>query len=185
MVSTLNPDLHIKLGYLRSHGMTSLTLDRHKGRAITYDVAQAGLNYRMDEMRGAIGSVQLKKLPAGNLRRGELTQRYRARLAGTSVVIPFEAQPKQTKAVYHILPVLLAEGADRVSVIGAMKEKGIQSSIHYPPFWDFTAYKGQFLPNDSPITAEICSRQLTLPLFPTMTNEDVDQVTNALIEGLQ
>lgn len=185
MVSSTNSDLNQKLRYLRSHGMTTLTLDRHKGRAITYDVAQPGLNYRMDEMRAAIGSVQLDKLRSGNAARGELTQRYRSRLAGTSVMIPFEAQPEQIKSVYHILPVLLSEGTDRVTVIGALKEKGIQSSIHYPPFWDFTAYKGQFSPNDSPITAEICRRQLTLPLFPTMTNEEVDQVTNALIEALK
>jgi dTDP-4-amino-4,6-dideoxygalactose transaminase len=185
MVSTLNPDLHKKLGYLRSHGMTTLTLDRHKGRSITYDVAQPGLNYRMDEMRSAIGSVQLEKLSAGNLRRGELTQRYRSNLVSTSVMIPFDAQSATTKSVYHILPVLLPPGTDRVMIISALKEQGIQSSIHYPPFWDFAAYKGKFSPNDSPITAEICRRQLTLPLFPTMTDEEVDQVTQALIEVLR
>lgn len=185
MVTTLSSDLNKKLGYLRSHGMTTLTLDRHKGRAITYDVAQPGLNYRMDEMRSAIGSVQLEKLPAGNLRRGELTRLYRSRLAGSSVMIPFDAQPERAESVHHILPILLPKAADRVMVIGALKEKGIQSSIHYPPFWDFTAYKGQFSPKDSPVTAEICRRQLTLPLFPTMTDEEVDQVTSAIIEALQ
>jgi dTDP-4-amino-4,6-dideoxygalactose transaminase len=185
MVSTLSPDLHNKLGYLRSHGMTTLTLDRHKGRSITYDVAQPGLNYRMDEMRSAIGLVQLEKLPAGNLRRGELTQRYRSRLAGTAVMVPFDAQSEKTESVYHILPVLLPQGTDRVMIIGALKEKGIQSSIHYPPFWDFTAYKGQFSSTDSPVTAEICRRQLTLPLFPTMTDKEVDQVTSALLEALK
>ena len=185
MVSTLRADLHKKLGYLRSHGMTTLTLDRHKGRSITYDVAQPGLNYRMDEMRSAIGSVQLEKLPAGNLRRAELTQLYRSRLTGTSVMIPFDAQPEKAESVYHILPVLLPQGTDRVMIIGKLKEKGIQSSIHYPPFWDFTAYKGQFSPNDSPVTAEICRRQLTLPLFPTMTDKEVDQVTSTLLEALR
>jgi dTDP-4-amino-4,6-dideoxygalactose transaminase len=184
MVSTMCPGLHKKLGYLRSHGMTSLTLDRHKGRSITYDIAQPGLNYRMDEMRSAIGSVQLKKLPDGNLRRGELTQRYRSNLSSTSVMVPFKEQPRNIESVYHILPILLPEGTDRVSIIGALKEKGIQSSIHYPPFWDFSAFKGQFMQDDSPITAEICSRQLTLPLFPTMTDQEVDQVTSALIEAI-
>ena len=184
MVSTMCPGLHKKLGYLRSHGMTSLTLDRHKGRSITYDIAQPGLNYRMDEMRSAIGSVQLKKLPDGNLRRGELTQRYRSNLSATSVMIPFEEQPRNIESVYHILPILLPEGTDRVLIIGALKEKGIQSSIHYPPFWDFSAFKGQFEQDDSPITAQICSRQLTLPLFPAMTDQEVDQVTSALIEAI-
>jgi len=184
MVSTLNPDLNQKLCYLRSHGMTTLTLERHKGRAITYDVARPGLNYRMDEMRAAIGSVQLEKLSAGNTRREELTSRYRLNLAGTSTMIPFAGQPKNLKPVYHILPVLLPEGTDRVAVIGALKDSRIQSSIHYPPFWDFTAYKGQFSPNDSPVTADICRRQLTLPLFPTMTEAEVDQVCSALLEAL-
>jgi dTDP-4-amino-4,6-dideoxygalactose transaminase len=184
MVSTLDPELNKKLGYLRSHGMTTLTLDRHKGRAITYDVAQPGLNYRMDEMRAAIGSVQLDKLPAGNARRGELTERYRSNLRGSAVSIPFGDQPSNATSVYHILPALLPENADRIAVIGALKEKRIQSSIHYPPFWDFTAYKGQFSPNDSPVTAEICRRQLTLPLFPTMTEDEGDKVCNALLEAL-
>ena len=184
MVSTLDPEIDKKLGYLRSHGMTTLTLDRHKGRAITYDVAQPGLNYRMDEMRAAIGSVQLDKLPAGNVRRGELTDRYRSNLQGSPVTIPFEHQALNSTSVYHILPVLLPEKTDRVAVIGALKEKRIQSSIHYPPFWEFTAYKGQFSPNDSPVTADICRRQLTLPLFPTMTEDEVDQVCNALLEAL-
>jgi dTDP-4-amino-4,6-dideoxygalactose transaminase len=184
MVSTLDVELNKKLGYLRSHGMTTLTLDRHKGRAITYDVAQAGLNYRMDEMRAAIGSVQLDKLPAGNIRRGELTDRYRSNLQSSPVTMPFENQASNSTSVYHILPVLLPEKTDRVAVIGALKEKRIQSSIHYPPFWDFTAYKGQFSSNDSPVTADICCRQLTLPLFPTMTEDEVDQVCNALLEAL-
>ena len=184
MVSTQTQDLAQKLGYLRSHGMTTLTLDRHKGRAITYDVAQPGLNYRMDEIRAAIGSVQLEKLPAGNARRKQLTNRYRSNLIQTLITIPFEAQTESLNSVYHILPVLLPEGTDRVEVIGALKQAGIQSSIHYPPFWDFSAYKGQFSPSDSPITAEICRRQLTLPLFPTMTEDEVDQVCHALLEAL-
>ena len=184
MVSTLDVELNKKLGYLRSHGMTTLTLDRHKGRAITYDVAQPGLNYRMDEMRAAIGSVQLDKLPEGNIRRGELTDRYRSNLQSYPVTMPFEKQASNFTSVYHILPVLLPEKTDRVAVIGALKEKRIQSSIHYPSFWDFTAYKGQFSPNDSPVTAEICRRQLTLPLFPTMTEDEVDKVCNALLEAL-
>ena len=184
MVSTQRQDLHQKLGYLRSHGMTTLTLDRHRGRAITYDVVQSGLNYRMDEMRAAIGSVQLDKLPAGNIRRGELTDRYRLNLRGSAVLIPFEDQASNATSVYHILPVLLPQNADRIAVIGALKEKRIQSSIHYPPFWDFSAYQGQFSPEDAPVTADICRRQLTLPLYPTMTEDEVDQVCHALLEAL-
>jgi len=170
--------------YLRSHGMTTLTLDRHKGRAITYDVAEPGLNYRMDEMRAAIGLVQLDKLPAGNARRKDLTDRYRRNLAGCSVVMPFANMRADAVSAYHILPALLPAGCDRKSVIESLKAKGIQSSIHYPPFWNFTAYVGQFSPGDTPVSAEICERELTLPLYPTMTDEEVDLVTTSLLESL-
>lgn len=184
MVSTLDLQLYKRLGYLRSHGMTTLTLDRHKGRSITYDIEQTGLNYRMDEMRSAIGSVQLDKLPEGNARRGELTKHYRNNLKYSAISIPFGDQSSNISSVYHILPVMLPENANRIAVIEQLKEKKIQSSIHYPPFWNFTAYQGQFSPNDAPVTADICRRQLTLPLFPTMTREEVDQVCNALLEAL-
>ncbi len=181
MVSTCSEDLNKKIRYLRSHGMTSLTLDRHEGRSITYDVVHPGLNYRMDEMRAALGLVQLGKLLEGNLIRKELTEHYRANLKNSSVEMPFEDQPMESLSAYHILPVLLPADIDRISVINALKEKRIQSSIHYPPFWNFTAYEGQFSPEQAPIVAQICERQLTLPLYPTMTKAQVDQVCNELL----
>jgi dTDP-4-amino-4,6-dideoxygalactose transaminase len=184
MVSTTDDRLYEKLRSLRSHGMTALTLDRHKGRSVSYDVVAPGLNYRIDEMRGAIGSVQLDKLPTSNDARAILTNRYIANLMGTEISIPFCDQPEFTKSAYHILPVLLPSGTDRLAVINFLKAKRIQTSIHYPPFWNFTAFKGQFVKTDCPITAEICDRQLTLPLFPTMTVEEVDLVTCALKEAL-
>jgi dTDP-4-amino-4,6-dideoxygalactose transaminase len=185
MATTRDPELHQKLQFLRSHGMTSLTLDRHKGRAVSYDVAKPGLNYRMDEIRAALGLVQLDKLPTGNQRRKELTHRYRRNLAGSDVSIPFSIMPADATSAYHILPVLLPERCNRITVIENLKSKGIQSSIHYPAFWDFSGYDGCFEAQDAPIAAEICKRELTLPLFPTMTLDEVDVVTASLIEGLE
>lgn len=138
----------------------------------------------MDEMRAAIGLVQLDKLPAGNARRKELTERYRLNLAGSNISIPFEKLAGDAISAHHILPTLLPVGSNRKTVIEALKTKGIQSSIHYPPFWNFTAFDGQFSASDAPIAAEICNRELTLPLFPTMTNEEVDLVTTSLLECL-
>ena len=184
MVTSCKPEFIQRLRYLRSHGMTTLTLDRHKGRAVTYDVVEPGLNYRMDEIRAAIGLVQLDKLPVGNARRKDLTNRYRKNLANTSVSIPFPHLPANHRSAYHILPVLLPSSVSRNSVIESLKTKGIQSSIHYPPFWDFTAYAGQFSPTDTPVAAEICRRELTLPLYPSMTDEQVDLVTTTLQESL-
>ena len=76
MFVTRDKELDRKGRLLRSHGMSTLTLDRHKGRAISYDVMQPGLNYRMDEMRAALGLVQLEKLPAANSARKRLVEIY-------------------------------------------------------------------------------------------------------------
>jgi len=181
MVVSCDENISQRLRYLRSHGMTTLTLDRHKGRAITYDVAEPGLNYRMDEIRAAIGLVQLDKLSAGNLRRKELTERYRRNLAGSPVQIPFDNLSADVVSAYHILPVLLPADCNRMAVIDALKVAGVQSSIHYPPFWSFSAYQGFLTPQDAPIAAGICSRELTMPLYPTMADADVDLVTDALL----
>ncbi len=185
MVSTSDQELNDKIRFLRSHGMTSLTLDRHKGRSISYDVAHPGLNYRMDEIRASLGLVQLAKLKEGNQKRKILTERYRSNLSKSSVVIPFNKQPINSSSAYHILPILLPKDTDRVSIIKTLKEEGIQSSIHYPPFWNFSAYAGQFSPKDAPVVAQICNHQLTLPLFPTMTEKEVDKVTNTLLKALR
>jgi dTDP-4-amino-4,6-dideoxygalactose transaminase len=184
MLTTKDSGLAEQARYFRSHGMTALTLDRHKGRAITYDVAQSGLNYRIDEMRSALGLIQLDKLAAANAQRKVLVERYHDRLLGSAgLSIPF-LNLRDIDSVYHIFPILLDAGIDRVALIGKLKEDGIQSSIHYPAFKDFTAFKEIGL-NEAAIAEDIAKRELTLPLYPTMTLEEVDLVCASLMKHLE
>ncbi len=179
MITTRDEKLAQQASYFRSHGMTALTLDRHKGRSISYDVAQTGLNYRIDEMRSALGLVQLEKLVNANLQRKRLVERYIGQLKDCKgISIPF-LDLENIKSVYHIFPILLDESLDRVKIINKLKEDGIQSSIHYPAFKDFTAFKDIGL-NEAPIAEDISKRELTLPLYPTMTFEEVDLVCESL-----
>ena len=179
MLTTTEKTKEQQAKYFRSHGMTALTLDRHKGRAITYDVVQSGLNYRIDEMRSALGLVQLAKLATANEQRKILTKRYIENLKDIlGISIPF-LDLQDVEPVYHIFPILLDKNIDRVEVITRLKEDGIQSSIHYPAFKDFTAFKNIGL-NEAPIAEDIAKRELTLPLYPTMTIEQVDLVCDSL-----
>ena len=179
MLTSCDAELAQQAQYFRSHGMTALTLDRHKGRAITYDVAQSGLNYRIDEMRSSLGLVQLEKLENANEQRKVLVERYVSNLECVqNISIPF-LDLTNIEPVYHIFPILLNKTLDRVKVITALKEDGIQSSIHYPAFKEFTAFKDVGL-NDAPIAEDIATRELTLPLYPTMTLEQVDLVCSSL-----
>jgi dTDP-4-amino-4,6-dideoxygalactose transaminase len=179
MFVTRSARLHEKGRHLRSHGMTTLTLDRHRGRAVSYDVVRPGLNYRMDEIRAAMGLVQLEKLPEAR-RGGELVRRYRELLDR----VPACALRNHASASQAIISfLLLDEAVDRMGVIAGLKHQGIQSSIHYPPFAQFTAYKESGL-SATPIAWDISKRELTLPLFPTMSFGQVEFVCSALMEHL-
>ena len=185
MVVTNDNKLAAKLGILRSHGMTTLTWDRHKGHASTYDVVDFGYNYRIDEMRSALGREQLKKLPAGNTRRGELVGLYRDLLAELvpEVKVPF--QEERGVSSYHIMAVLLPEGTDKLGLMEAMKAQRIQTSWHYPPVHTFTAFKdGRNWSDALLLTEAIAKREMTLPLYPGMRDEQVKLVVEALKESL-
>ena len=91
MVISNNKELLRKVRLLRSHGMSSVTVDRHAGRAFSYDVEHVGLNYRFDEIRASIALVQLQKLDEGNAKRQKLTEHYRQNLKNTEFSIAFDA----------------------------------------------------------------------------------------------
>ncbi|MFZ5858221.1 MAG: DegT/DnrJ/EryC1/StrS family aminotransferase [Chloroflexota bacterium] len=179
-----NDDGHAqKLRLLRSHGMTSLTWDRHKGHAWSYDVVDLGYNYRIDEIRAALGKVQLVKLPANNEKRRHLTDVYRDAMQELTprVTIPF-AHHAGTSAA-HLLPALLPSGTDRSAFMEGMKAQGVQTSIHYPPIHTFTAYHGMAQTSLSN-TDEVAAREVTLPLYPAMKEEDVFFVVKAIAQTL-
>tara|TARA_B110000003_G_C16630762_1_gene526561 strand:+ start:756 stop:1892 length:1137 start_codon:yes stop_codon:yes gene_type:complete len=180
--TTSDDDLHNQLKYLRAHGMTTALLDRHKGRSTSYEIDRPGLNYRMDEIRAAIGIAQLDKLDNNNQKREKLVNHYKECLQESIFKIPFMLQNKESKSSNHIMPILLPDNIERLDIINFLKEKKIQSSIHYPAFWTFKAYKTKFIASDSPITAKICEKELTLPLYPSMTFDQVEMVANALLE---
>jgi dTDP-4-amino-4,6-dideoxygalactose transaminase len=82
-----------KIRRLRSHGMTTVTLERHRGHAHTYDVTMLGYNYRLDELRAAMGLVQLKRVGDWNTKRRKLSLVYRNEIAAKASTchIPFDA----------------------------------------------------------------------------------------------
>ena len=183
MVTTRSDELDRDMRYLRSHGMTTLTLDRHKGRAVTYDVVRPGLNYRIDEIRAALGLVQLAKLDGANIARKRIVEAYRRELAGLAgISLPFPDREDRVSSC-HIFPTLLAEGIERLEVVESLKAEGIQSSIHYPAIHHFSAYSWMEL-GATPIADEVARRELTLPLYPDMAEADVRMVTDALRNAL-
>ena len=167
---------------LRSHGMTTNTLDRHRGHANSYDVMWLGFNYRMDELRAAIGLVQLAKLPDWNARRRNLIDLYRELFAARcqEVKIPF-IRNQETAA--HLFPVLLPSWVNRDQLMSELRNVGIQSSIHYPPVHRFSYYQKLFPQVSLPNTENYHARELSLPIHPSLKECEVEIVVDS-IRGL-
>jgi dTDP-4-amino-4,6-dideoxygalactose transaminase len=183
MVVTERDDLAEKLRLMRSHGMTSLTWDRHLGHAYTYDVITLGYNYRIDEIHSALGLAQLGKLDRDNAQRRAITQAYWSGLKETALTLPFRRSPGISAA--HLLPVLLPEGANRQRFMDAMREAGVQTSIHYPPVHLFTYYRQRYTAPELRNTENVAAREVTLPLYPTMSTEVVDYVIQTARAALE
>jgi dTDP-4-amino-4,6-dideoxygalactose transaminase len=177
MVATNDKKLAQNIRLCRSHGMTTLTWERHTRKAISYDVLDLGYNYRMTELAAALGMEQLKKLHRNNLKRKKLTDLYVQNLNRTKGLhIPFQNYPRDTS--YHIFPILLDKKINRKRFIESLRQKGIQTSIHYPPVHQFTYYEKILkTPKISlPIAEQIGACEVTLPLHPLMSQRDVNYV---------
>jgi dTDP-4-amino-4,6-dideoxygalactose transaminase len=187
MIVTRNVELAERVRLLRSHGMTSLTLDRFKGRALSYDVQAIGLNYRPNEITSALGLSQLQRLDRNlELRRNIYMQYVRTLQNQDGLSIPFQNRGSETVG-YHIFPMLLNHNINREAFIGGMKEKGIQTSIHYPAIHNFTAYRELLGDYDvrCPLTETVSDREVTLPFYPSMTEEQTSEICEAVAYSIR
>tara|TARA_B100000315_G_C14485027_1_gene544771 strand:- start:653 stop:1171 length:519 start_codon:yes stop_codon:yes gene_type:complete len=166
--------------------MTTMASDRHEGRAFSYDVAELGYNYRSDEIRSAIGIIQLEKLPENNYRREGLTRIYKKRLLDIpQLEVPFDTINGTSS--FHIFPILLGSDFSRSEFMSFMKSKGVQTSIHYPSTHLFKFYRHNYGYNNGflPVTEEVSQREVTLPLYPSMKDEDVHCVCDVISEYIK
>ncbi len=187
-ILTQDAALAERLKRLRAHGMTTMTLDRHKGRAHSYDVVDVGYNFRLDEIRSSLMLAQLRRLGSFLEARRRHVELYGRLLSDTEVIVPDfawkELAQAGDKVGYHILPILLPEGVDRLRIMSALREQGIQSSIHYPPIHRFASFRASALPASLPRTEALAERELTLPLYPSMTESQVRYVCESLAQAL-
>jgi len=174
MITTNNEKLAHDIALLRSHGMTSLTYDRHEGRASGYDVVMLGYNYRTDEVRSALGIAQLESLGEKNHKRREVYRWYADAFNNNdNVTIPFTDRNLE-QATPHIMPVIIRERYREIKQ--RLRDSGIQTSKHYDVIPAFSLYKG----SDFKSKIENVENILTLPMYPSMSEEDVLQIQAAM-----
>ena len=174
MVVTDSDDLATKVRLLRSHGMTSLTWQRHLGHSRSYEVIVNGYNYRLDEIRAALGRVQLAKLERNNERRRKLLFYYKQAISEVdSWTMPFSESIAYSAA--HLMVAVASTTDTRDQAVERLLTAGIQSSLHYPCVADFEAF-ARFSSKPLPVTRDFTSRAITLPLYPSMAHEDPENI---------
>lgn len=187
MIVTADDDLAAKVRSLRSHGLTHSTWSRHQGGTPGYDVVEAGWNFRPTEITAALGLAQLEKLPEGQRRRAGVVQRYYERFAALpEVVLPFRRGGYWLESAHHIFPILLPGPGTRDRVREHLLRARIQISHHYNPIHLFQYYRDR-VPTASvrlPHTESFADRELTLPLHPGITDDQVDWIVDQVKEAL-
>lgn len=178
MVVTNRADLAERVRLLRSHGMTTLTWDRHKGHAASYDVVNAGYNYRLDELHAALGRAQLGKLERNNQHRRDLLVSYRKAVQSLGGwTMPFADTIEYSSG--HLMVIVAPDPEIREKAVQALRQSAIQSSMHYPCIADFTGFAGGS--NESlELTRQFTSRAITLPLYPTLNPDRINDIVDVL-----
>ncbi len=181
MVVTDDDDVAARLKLLRSHGMTTLTWDRHRGHASSYDVVALGYNYRIDEPRAALALSRLTRLERENEQRRTVVARYREAFASAQRFVVALPPAAGLVSAEHLFTIVLDGGIDRDTFRATLAEQGIQTSVHYPPAHTFSIYGGGSA--ELPVTSSYGARTVTLPLYAHMADEQVDAVIEAVLRA--
>ena len=166
---------------------TNLRLTKGQGQAPDrrYWHDRLGFNYRMTNIAAAIGCAQIERLPATLVRKREIAARYKINLAGQPV--EFQRPAPDVVSSEWLVSLLLPRGSDREGIMDEMRRRGVDSrpvfhcSHHMPMYAPQAPNNG----GDLRVAEDIAARGISLPSFPTMTDEMVDRVCDALASALE
>lgn len=184
MVVTNDDALAERLRAMRSHGMTTLSWERHKGRASSYDVTCHGFNYRMDDLRAALGGSQLAKLDKANARRRQIAARYAKAVKSCGRdELRYVYGNAPESGTGHIAAITVPPGL-RDHVRQQLTERRIQNSLHYPPVHRFSAFSDAGGHGHLPLTEKFSDSVITLPIYPGLPEEAPEAIIDACREIL-
>ena len=177
VTNNFNYDQEARL--LRSHGMTTMSYQRASGHATEYDVIRLGYNYRMDDIRAAIGLVQLGKLKNDLEKRAQVRSWYINELKDNpDIIIPFANYTGFVSN--YIFPIVLkkANKEQRDKVREKLQNAGIQTSIHYPPVHLFSCFSGN---NKKLHNTELAYQSLiSLPMYSKLGFDQIKWIADNL-----
>jgi dTDP-4-amino-4,6-dideoxygalactose transaminase len=179
IVVTDDDELAERVRSLRSHAMTSVTWDRHRGHAETYDITDLGFNYRIDEPRATLARARLARLPQALAELRRVANSYRDLLAGIAAVdVPFPDEWVELSG-HFAFPVLVADRETRDGARERLHAAGVQTTF-YPALTRLSEYERAGGPGGCPVAEDFADRHLALPLSPSLDEDKIAIVVEEL-----
>ena len=185
MAMTNDPALAERMERLRSHGITRdpAAMAWDSEGPWYYQQVELGYNYRITDLQAALGHSQLARLDDYVARRHAIAARYDAALAGLPLTTPW--QHPDSRSALHLYPIRLHDASRRREVFEALRAAGIGVNVHYIPVHTQPHYhRLGFRPGDFPEAERYYAGAISLPMFPTLTPAQQDEVVAALAEVL-
>jgi len=184
MITTDDPNLAERMRTFRNHGITSDHRQRENEGSWFYEMVDLGYNYRITDFQCALGLSQLAKLPKWLTKRREIAERYDAAFREMSGIEPLRVKSDVVHA-HHLYVVRLDMEklrTERRTVFQALRSEGIGVNVHYIPVHLHPFYRDRFgmAPGLCPISETAYERILSLPIFPAMTDTDIETVIDAI-----
>jgi len=176
MITTNSETLYKKLSLLRSHGITKENMQENHGGWF-YEMQELGFNYRLTDIQSALGITQLAKNDAGVVRRNEISSRYKEAFRDK---IKFQSLPNGNYNAHHLFVI---EVEDRKGLYDCLRGHNIFAQIHYIPVHTLPYYKKiGYGSSDLSNSENYYSRCISLPMYPTLADEEQNFVINKVLE---
>lgn len=180
MVTTARPDLLERLRLFRTHGITRdpSLLEKNDG-GWYYEMQELGFNYRLTDIQAALGVSQLSRAEQGLRRRQEIARRYDEAFSGIEGI----RTPRRADDIYHAFHLYIIQVEDRKGLYDFLRSEGVLAQVHYAPLHLMPYYRRDGWKEGSlPVVEEYYRHCLSLPMFPTLTDEEQQYVIDKVIE---
>ena len=182
MVITNSKKIAEKIRQLRSHGMTKSLKSRYSSKyPWIFDIVEPGYNYRMDEIRAALGITQLKRIKKINELRKNASFYYHKNLQNIpGIILPDMVNDKSHS--YHLYTIRVTKSfkLSRNQLFKKLKDNGIRTTVYWMPIHEYTAFRKFAKSSNIVNTAKIYDQILALPLFPNISKKHQDSVIKVI-----
>ena len=182
MVITNSKNIADKVRHLRSHGMSKSLKRRYTdGYPWVFDIVEPGYNYRLDEIRCALGISQLRRVAKINKMRKTAASYYNSKLQNIpGIILPDLVSDKSHSYHLYTIRVTKSFGMSRNQLFKKLKQAGIRTTVYWMPIHEFTAYNKYVKKSNIKTTSKIYDEILSLPLFPNISKRHQDAVINCI-----